>query len=74
MLLKVDHVATCHDGSTCLQSTLSSSCDKVLMMSAIDAIDPNHQHDDVGALVVIRDGEPLLYSMKGSEAEVLLAI
>lgn len=48
--------------------------DKVLMMSAIDAIDPNHQHDDVGALVVIRDGEPLLYSMKGSEAEVLLAI
>lgn len=44
------------------------------MMSAIDAIDPNHQHDDVGALVVIRDGEPLLYSMKGREAEVLLAI
>lgn len=49
------------------------SCDAVLM-SAIDTIDPNHQHDDVGAPVVIRDGEPLLYSMKGSEAEALLAI
>lgn len=64
--------ATCRDGSTCLQGTLSSSCDAVLMMSAINTIDPNHQHDDVGVPVVIRGGEALLYSMKGAASYLTL--